>query len=517
MALRSLLQSAGPRGSSAVHGCSRMATFDEVFPAAVQALEDRGLLLNMHLVGLVGGDEELLRTVREALIRDGLAHDRYGVGLAKSSNFDTQRATYHLRYSPEAVNIHSTEEIVFAGAAQSDTEWWIMSGGATVGPFSMDTLIQMRRLGKVSDIDMIREGPKGMWLIPKDVAELADISPGKRTSSKAKTPSAPTPPEIAHPATSAIFLRPAAPEQQRLAGHDGDSRRLRIPAATPSRPDVESTIEYFLWDAGNSVGPMSIQDLQTRLDSCSLDVDDFVQVGKDGDWQPLSLAMGVPRPPLQIPQSALIALQGEQIETALAVPHTTPLVPSRTPTPQTAIPVVKPGTTKSSKTAAKQSDELSESPLIRGWVKAVNLVGGQSRLWAIIATTSCAIAIVVWLQQPPPASVIYQELAATHKRISEGHRYQPGSSKAFRISTDEIQQIMAIREGLAKRASATQPAIQELLWACEYGLIPLMEQQYGSPDLERVFLNHMSRAEGLLDPSKVNLEHPTESPKSTAQ
>lgn len=514
MALRSLLQTAGPRGSSAVHGCSRMATFDEVFPAAVQELEERGLLLNMHLVGLVGGDQQLLSNVREALIREGLAHDRYGVGLAKSSNFEAHRATYRVQPSPQTVSTSTTEEIVFAGVSESEADWWLMSCGATTGPFSLDTLIQMRRLGEVSDSDMIREGPKGMWLIPKDVTELADITPAKRPSQKTKTPSAETTLELGRAATEPVSSPSQAMMHRSVSRQNAMLRTPRVPSAEHSLPRDKDAIEYYLWDAGHSVGPVSLEELQARLESGSLEADDFVQVGQDGDWQPVSLAMGMPRPPLQIPQAALHALQGDQTDTALAAPPSTTW---RTSTPQVAIPVVYPGSPKSSKTVETISQEVPESPLIRGWLRASHLVGGQSRLWAMIAATASVIAFVIWLRQPPPASTIYHELVATHNRISEGHRYQPGSSKPSRVSADEIQRITTIKEGLARRASATQPAIQELLWACEYGLIPLMEQQYGSPDLERVFMDHMGRAESLIDPSKLPLGQPRESLNSPAQ
>lgn len=500
MALRSLLHSAGPRVSSAVHGCSRMATFDEVFPAAVQELDERGLLLNMHLVGLVGGDQQLLATVREALIREGLAHDRYGVGLAKSSNFDTQRASYRDRPSPPTISTNSTEEIVFAGVSQSDVDWWLMSSGATTGPFSLDALIQMRRLGEVSDSDMIREGHKGMWLIPKDVVEFADITPAKRPSQKVKIPFAETASELRRAATEQIsspspaMLPPPASRQNAVSGTP------RVSLAAPSNPQDKNEIEYYLWDAGHSVGPISLEELQARLASGSLEADEFVQVGQDGDWQPVSLAMGVPRPPLQIPQAALHALQDEQTGSDLAVATSTSL---RTSTPRAATPVVKQDGTKSSKIVAKQSDEVPESPLVRGWLKASRLVGGQSRLWAIIAATTCSFALIVWLRQPPSPSVIYQELITTHKRTSEARRLQPGSNKPAKVASEELQRVIAIRDGLAKRASANRPAVQELLWACDYGLIPILEQPYGSPDFERVFADHMGRAERLIDPGKI--------------
>lgn len=161
-----------------------MATFDEVFSDAIQELEERGLLLNMHLLDLVGGDEKLMQSVRDALIQNGLAHDRYGVGLAKSLDFDTLRAIARIQPAPIDSTTDPSDEIVFAGVSEAECDWWLMSGGATSGPFSLETLIQMRQLGEVSDIDMIRDGRHGMWLIPRDVVELAGIAPARRPSAK---------------------------------------------------------------------------------------------------------------------------------------------------------------------------------------------------------------------------------------------------------------------------------------------------------------------------------------------
>jgi hypothetical protein len=467
-----------------------MATFDQAFPAAVQELDERGLLLNVHLVRLVDGDQQLLRTIREALITDGLAQDRYGVGLAKSADFDSQRATYHLHRSAQTIIAESPDEVVFAGESQHDADWWLMSGGATSGPYSLDSLIQMRRLGDVSDTDMVRQGPKGMWLIPKDIVELADISPTKRTTTRKGAASAPT--------LSAVETPTVAPDLSRQEVRQSAVGRHDVVPAS-QRPIVENGIEYFLWDAGNSVGPVGRPELQARLDSGQLEAGDFVQVGRDGDWQPLSLALGTPRPPLQIPQSALNALKGEPSDSDTAVMPTL----SRAATPQAPIPVVKQGQPKPSKPAPKQAVELPASPIIRVWVQAGQLVGGQSRLWGIVFAAACSIAVVIWLRQPPSASVIYQELAATHKKISESRRFQPGSNKPSKVASEDLERIVAIKNGLAKRASATQPAIQELLWACEYGLVPLLEQPYGSRDLERIFADHMGRAERLIDPSKI--------------
>ena len=38
--------------------------------------------------------------------------------------------------------------------------------------------------------------------------------------------------------------------------------------------------------------------------------------------------------------------------------------------------------------------------------------------------------------------------------------------------------------------------------ACDYGLLPLIKENAVAPEFERVYAMHMSRAQGLIDPSK---------------
>ena len=59
-------------------------TFEDACVAAEQLLDQRGTLLNVHLLRLFSGDKVLLRQVREFLIHKGIAEDRAGVGLARN-------------------------------------------------------------------------------------------------------------------------------------------------------------------------------------------------------------------------------------------------------------------------------------------------------------------------------------------------------------------------------------------------------------------------------------------------
>lgn len=58
-------------------------TFDQAFTGAVELLERRGQLLNGHLYRFVRFDEDLFNTVRHQLIADGIAEERFGIGLVK--------------------------------------------------------------------------------------------------------------------------------------------------------------------------------------------------------------------------------------------------------------------------------------------------------------------------------------------------------------------------------------------------------------------------------------------------
>lgn len=171
-----------------------MTTFDEAFPTAAKLLDERGLLLNAQLLRLVDGDESLFRELREGLIFEGLAEDRFGVGLARIGPAGARASSMPTRSRTESRDAESSLEITFATATVdslsdepsrsattnreelADADWWLMKGGVTRSPFDFATLRVMRRRGEIAPMDLVRHGLRGQWQKPDELAGLADVS-----------------------------------------------------------------------------------------------------------------------------------------------------------------------------------------------------------------------------------------------------------------------------------------------------------------------------------------------------
>lgn len=455
-------------------GSEPMATFDEAFPAAIQELGERGLLLNVQLSRMADGDDELSQEIRDALIAGGLAQDRYGVGLAKSSDFDARRSLVSTRAKAES-GPSTPDDVVFA--ALPEEEWWLMSGGVTSGPFTLAAIGQMRRRGQILKSDMIRQGERGMWQLPDVIADLPE-EPEDELSSRRSL---------------AFFASPETKSQQptpsmNASDSDAESKAPTARKSTRTSADADDGVEYYLWDAGNPAGPYTRAEVQSRLDSGRLDADDFVQVGKDGDWQPVSQALGAGRSTHRISQAASDSKE-------LAVPSS--VSPNRS---SASIPARRSTTIRAVKQAPEPAARPTKSPLVHVWNQAARLVGGEMQLLGIVASTACVVALVIWWRQPPSASSVYQQVEATYNRLTEAKRQR--GPKLSTVVAEELPRIRELRDSLNKRASATQPVLQELLWACDYGLLPLLEHPQDT-DSEHVLTGHMGRALLALDPKKA--------------
>jgi hypothetical protein len=141
-------------------------TFEEAYSAAAGLLEQRGQLMNGHLLRLVEADKVLFSQVRDALIREGVAEDRSGVGLAamqvitvvKSEGQGDSELPEKTRTGLET---RPTEDL--------DTEWWLLVSGVIQGPIEYEALCQMHRLGEIAPGDVIRQGERGLWQRPPEV------------------------------------------------------------------------------------------------------------------------------------------------------------------------------------------------------------------------------------------------------------------------------------------------------------------------------------------------------------
>ena len=510
-----------------------MTTFDEAFPAAAKLLDERGLLLNAQLLRMVDGDDSLFRELREGLIFDGLAEDRFGVGLARIGPAGAKAVSTRTSSRTESRDTAGSLEITFAAATEDslsdepsqsvttireelvDADWWLMAGGVTRGPFNFAAMRVMRRRGEIAKMDLVRKGLRGQWQSPDDVAGLADVSDVLL----------PTPTEPPTPASAAPRLPIPVPSvpmpSDRVVPSVGE--RLVTPAAKqvePSLDVIDDGQEYFLWEAGHPVGPISRGDLKARLNAGRLDADEFVQVGQDGEWQPVSRALSAQRPPMRLPTRAPnlsdVELDAEPEERDAARPSSsTPLPTNKSrslESPSRAGAARSEGkahTTEPSRAVAsknsptpntKPTSEGTRSSLGQTWKLVADLVGGERRLWAIVVSVAAVVALIVWWRQPPSASTIYREFAACHQKLNELRVRRAGPTDWSLALTRERPRIRLLMDGLKKRASAARPAEQELMWAGQYGLLDLLKNPPDATEFERLYTDHMRRAQRLIDP-----------------
>lgn len=145
-------------------------TFEEARDTAAKLLQQRGQLLNGHLLKVVHGDKELFRQVRESLLASGWAYDNAGLALDfNESEFDLQAG------SKEAVGTGAplSESESSEDSTESDIEWWVMASGQRKGPFSLGTLRQMQQRGEICPSDVVRRGTSGPWLQQAEVLRHA--------------------------------------------------------------------------------------------------------------------------------------------------------------------------------------------------------------------------------------------------------------------------------------------------------------------------------------------------------
>lgn len=535
-----------------------MTTFDEAYDAAASWLDERGLLLNSQLLQLAAGDETLRNEVREALLSEGVARDRYGVGLVRGEQPIRRLA------SPRDLDDEESAEITFAEAVTSQetndlsrgestqtsdsslkesvaVDWWLMASGVTRGPFAFEALQRMRQRGEIADMYLVRQGERGLWRSPHDVegwAEVSKESPSERLlepvavmsrTVRNELPVVPTPTEFGRP------LRPVSQTQrteserrlhevERQRGSNGGtvSRRTASRTVEPSRDKVSSgpnglgnsnelgnatdqdgaideECEFFLWEGGRPVGPVSRTDLRERIANGLLLSDEFVQVGVDGEWQPVEQALNMRRSLLKIPNRSRDNSVNESGHQGLGSP-----AHSGTQRRSDAS-VTTTGATRAASRKPSSSADIVPPPIDaksnagRAWQHAAVFVGGEHRLRGIVAALVALIAFVVWLRQPPAASTIYREFTQYHRKLAELRTKRTGPTDWKQATSRDQQRVQTLLDGLKQRASAARPVEQQLMWAGRFGLVELFKRPVDPSDFERLYDSHMSQAKRLLE------------------
>ncbi len=531
-----------------------MTSFDEAYAAAANWLGERELLLNSQLLQLTAGDEALRAEVRACLLSDGVARDRYGVGLVRGERPLGERLASHRRQDDVELDDSDSSEVTFAEApgftrhedaptasADSDADinadepieadWWLMKGGATHGPFPFETLRRMRQRGDVADTHLVRQGERGLWCGPHDVeglVETVEAASANRTANsdhaKAHQPHSHTPNVQSH--TSAPLARsPRAEttltplERRRASKDEAAQQRVSSPIIESARhaatgdiytqtpapetaadSEIDDGWEFFLWEGGRPVGPVSKADLCERLAKHLLLEDEFVQVGVDGEWQPVSKALNMRR--------SLLAT-GPKNKGLDPSTHTAPQLrtdPRRSDATGSTAEPARATTRKPPKPVVNVASPIDAITNVgRAWQHTAVFVGGASRLQGIVAALVALLALLVWLRQPPAVSTIYREFAQYHTKLTELRAKRTGPTDWKQATARDHQRVQSLLDSLKQRASAARPIEQQLLWAGRYGLIELFKRPVDAADFERHFATHMSRAKRMLDGGTATL------------
>lgn len=160
--------------------------FESAWESAIRMLDERGQLLNGHLFRLVEGDDQLFRQIRSRLIEDGIAEDRSGAGLVRSSmplrtaiapksNMAADNAGLPHTDIASPLNSFELSELHLDGRIHVP-DWWLMSSGVIQGPMDLVTLCTMKQRGEIRSADVIRQGLDGFWQRPEDNPLLAALA-----------------------------------------------------------------------------------------------------------------------------------------------------------------------------------------------------------------------------------------------------------------------------------------------------------------------------------------------------
>lgn len=151
-----------------------MMTIDDAFAAASKLLDQRGQLLNAHLLKAVEGNKDHFREVRARLIQEGLAEDRAGVGLVRIEiEMDTADqspavATEEIRFA----TVESISQFNPLEFATVEDDWYLMTKGMVRGPIRLNALREMIRRCEIRSSDVVRKGSDGLWQQPEEFSEL---------------------------------------------------------------------------------------------------------------------------------------------------------------------------------------------------------------------------------------------------------------------------------------------------------------------------------------------------------
>ena len=140
--------------------------------------------------------------------------------------------------------------------------------------------------------------------------------------------------------------------------------------------------------------------------------------------------------------------------------------------------------------------------VIRYWHLIADFVGGSRRLAMILVLSATTFGVIFYLRQPPSTRTIYREVQASYEKVAKARANwtpSPMGNVAKELAA-EAARIRVFREVLKSRATPDRRADQELLWACDYGLLPLLEHPQ-SEESNTTYLHHIGNVKAEIDPT----------------
>jgi hypothetical protein len=308
----------------------------------------------------------------------------------------------------------------------------------------------------------------------------------------------------------------------------------------PAAPSVESPPDpapakverFFLWNAGQADGPHDREELEKRVAAGHLKFHDFVKPDGDGEWIPVSVAIsrtteasvrnwGAMTKPAVAAKAAIardvdLSVSGrdtspviaaarmpEQVKTAPVVDRppqpkrtdvdSAPTVPVRT----AAKPSVRPATAESSLTGVRSSPLMRLAG--RAWTKLEQTIGRQRLRRGLVALAVIA-TVVTYFVWPPSSSAIYDSFLRCRVEMETVQAKGAMSSEWQQFSSSHRPKIESLVMTLRNRAAAGRPADQELLWAGERCLLPMLKEGPSTvASMNPLFNTHMRNARRILD------------------
>ncbi len=441
-----------------------MSTFEEAIEAAARQLDERGLLLDLQISQLAGADKPLVDLVRKSLTTAGVAEDRFGMGLARVGKPGVCVAAWRDgRLQAIDGNILTAEPEPDV-TEQEVADWWLMSKGSVRGPWPMSQLIAMQQGQQLSLADLVRQGSRGPWLSPNQVAELATAVPA-------------IPPVVEVPPLS-TGLEPTSPLLPRAEwkGLSGSHQ-----PAGPKRPEQ---LDLEPLPSGNH----AIVAQERRSDPATKTRPATASAGSSPNVaQITALANSIGAEPSRS-SSALQTRSGNQVLTR-------PLFRSGI---ESFIGIV-----------------VSPFAIIGG-----RLLGDVRKLVSLLLVPMAGVAFVLacWWFWPPSSAGILREFEASRHQVEALKRSKMSNDQlveALRPTRRRVYRLVRVLEGRA----TDQPSIhRELLLAGKHGLLVVLDHPQRSEMFEEMYALHARQARMLLDgvaPETAIQEAPSRSRRGT--